>query len=172
MERKKSMICKAVTLSLPRAGWSCAHNTVKCRKRSHSERKKHRKQSKEWKTNSKRGKACRERREYVLKAWKDRRKDTERGQAAEISREGSTSNCLLLTWKCLKIICPWSNCELKILTYTSQRASSINRNIPPNIPYPTGSRGSFDLDWKQLSCNSEASHASLFQRPKFEMLYF
>lgn len=132
MERKKSMICRAVTPSLQRAGWSCAHNTAKCKKRSHSERKKHRKhRAKNEKQIAKEEKHA-EKGDNMFKKHEKIGKRTLRGQAAQISREGSTSNCLLLTRKCLKIICPWSNCKLKILTYISCRASSTNRNIPPN----------------------------------------
>lgn len=45
-------------------------------------------------------------------------------------QRGSTPNCLVLTWKYLRIICPMSSQKLNILTYISQRASGINRTIP------------------------------------------
>lgn len=55
-----------------------------------------------------------------------------------------------------------SNHKLKILTYISQRARGINRNISHDRHRQ---QTPLDLDQEQFLCNSEGSHASVFQGP-------
>lgn len=53
-------------------------------------------------------------------------------------------------------ICLVSNHKLKILTYISQRARGINRNISYDRHWQ---QTLLDLDQEQFLCNSEGSHA-------------
>lgn len=77
-------------------------------------------------------------------------------------QRGSTPDCLVLTWEYLRIICPISRQKLNILTYISETASGINRNIPHNRHQQ---QTQLNLDWEQFLRSSEGSHASVFQRP-------
>lgn len=54
-------------------------------------------------------------------------------------------------------ICPMSNHNLKILTYISQRARGINRNISHNRHRQ---QALLDLGQEQFLCNSDGSRAS------------
>lgn len=63
-------------------------------------------------------------------------------------QRGRTPNCSVLTWMYLKIICPVSNHNLKILTYISQIERGINRNISQDRHWQ---QTLLDLNQEQLS---------------------
>lgn len=154
----------AVTLSMQQAAWSCQHSTA-----WHRNRLSHFKGSPEYedkdriKTKVAAEENYTEKQQSTFSSFqqKGRKKVVNKTKSSEKQR-GSTPNCPVLTWMYLKIICPMSNHKLKILTYISQRVRCINRTISHDRHWQ---QTLLDLDQEQLLCNSEGSHASVFQGP-------
>lgn len=81
-------------------------------------------------TNSWRGKSTQRNRKTDFPPSNEKEGKRMVAKDEEHRQRGSTPNCLVLTWKYLRILCPMSSQKLNILIYISQRASGINRNIP------------------------------------------